>query len=398
MGTVFSLSADGAAFTNLHSFAGDSEGSYPRAVLVSVGDMVYGTTSGTPRGDGTVFRINADGTGFTNLVSSIYTPHCGLVVLGNTLYGTTTLAGSASKGTVFAVRIDGTGFTNLHSFTALNYATNNDGCVPEGALMSSSNTLYGTASRGGGFGNGTIFKITPDGSFTTIHSFALTFGPLAANADGAIPRAALTSSDGTLYGTTSAGGTFGSGTVFKLNTDGTGFQVLHNFATVPTPLNNPTNTDGSQPLCALVLLGKTLYGTTSVGGPWGKGTVFAINTDGTGFITLHNFTGGGDGVSPLAGLVLSGNKLYGTANSGGNVGYGTIFSVSLPMPQLTITPSSSSIILTWPTNFSGFDLQSTTNLNLGIWTPVSLTPSLANGRNTVTNPISGAQQFFRLSQ
>jgi len=100
-------------------------------------------------------------------------------------------------------------------------------------------------------------------------------------------------------------------------------------------------------------------------------------------------------------LILSGNTLYGTAGAGGSGGSGTIFSISLPVspPHLTITPSGVNIILTWPTNGTGFTLQSNTNLvSPVVWTTVSPGPVVTDGQNTVTNPISGTQQFFRLSQ
>jgi len=136
--------------------------------------------------------------------------------------------------------------------------------------------------------------------------------------------------------------------------------------------------------------------------------VFAVNTDGTGFTTLHSFTdtsGGAntnsDGGVPGCTLVLSGNTLYGTAAGGGSSGRGTVFSLTLPiaLPQLTVSPSAANVILTWPTNAAGFTLQSITNLgSSAVWTTNSPAPVVVNGQNTVTNPISGAQQFYRLSQ
>jgi len=149
----------------------------------------------------------------------------------------------------------------------------------------------------------------------------------------------------------------------------------------------------------LVLSGNTLYGTAPRGGSSGDGTVFALNTDGTGFTTLYSFTGGSDGGYPTAGLVFLDNTLYGAANSGG--GSGTVFSLSLPAsaPQLTIIPSGANVVLTWPAAGTGFILQSTTNLgSLAFWTTNSLAPVVVNGQNVVTNPLAGAHQFFRLSQ
>jgi uncharacterized repeat protein (TIGR03803 family) len=108
-----------------------------------------------------------------------------------------------------------------------------------------------------------------------------------------------------------------------------------------------------------------------------------------------------DGANPSAGLVLSGNTLYGTAENGGSGGNGTVFSLSF-RPQLTITPSGTNIILSWPTNVAGFDytgytLQSTTNLvSPAVWSTNSPAPVVIAGQNTVTNHATAPQQFFRL--
>jgi len=191
--------------------------------------------------------------------------------------------------------------------------------------------------------------------------------------------------------------------VFAINTDGSGFANLHVF----TALSAPTNSDGANPAGSLTAAGNTLYGTTMYGGISGKGTVFAVTTDGTGFTNLHSFTATSgprntnqDGAAPyFPGLALSGNTLFGTASQGGSSGNGTVFSITLPRPQLTLTPSGPNAILTWPTNATGFTLQSTTNLgSAAVWTTNTPVPVVVNDQNTVTNPISGTRQFFRLSQ
>src|SRR6266581_2122194 len=192
------------------------------------------------------------------------------------------------------------------------------------------------------------------------------------NRDGAGPSAGLILSGNTLYGTAYEGGSGGNGTVFKVNTDGTGFTTLHSFA-------GPD--DGANPEAGLILLGNTLYGTAAYGGSSGNGTVFAVGTDGTGFTNLYSFTGGSDGGDPTAGLILSVNTLYGTAQCGGSSGKGTVFSLSLPVtaPQLTIITAGASIILRWPTNAVGSTLQSTTNLvSAAVWTSVSPEPVVVN--------------------
>ena len=136
-------------------------------------------------------------------------------------------------------------------------------------------------------------------------------------------------SGNTLYGTTEMGGpninanpaADGTGTIFKINTDGTGFAKLYNFSSDTNGFSS-ANSDGADPWAGLVLSSSTLYGTAHEGGDNGKGTIFKINTDGTGFTTLHSFSalqGGGsdgytwnyDGAWPVGKLVLSGNILYG---------------------------------------------------------------------------------------
>src|SRR5262249_19816257 len=161
--------------------------------------------------------------------------------------------------------------------------------------------------------------------------------------DGARPTARLILSGDTLYGTAEEGGTGGTGTVFTIHTDGSGFTTLHNFsARTTSPSGIPINSDGAYPNNGLILSGNSLYGTANQGGSSGFGTVFKLNTDGTGFRTLHSFTAldnnvrNSDGANPLAGLILSGDTLYGTTTTGGRTnvggitmgGRGTVFAVN----------------------------------------------------------------------
>jgi uncharacterized repeat protein (TIGR03803 family) len=151
-------------FTNLHSFNYSDEGN-PQAGLILSGTTLYGTTTGGSWDQGTVFAVSTDGTGFTNLHSFNYSfiynnganPQAGLILSGNTLYGTAVNGGSSGYGTVFAVHTDGTGFTNLHSF---NPSLASDGANPYAGLILSGNTLYGTASVGGSSGQGTVFSLS----------------------------------------------------------------------------------------------------------------------------------------------------------------------------------------------------------------------------------------------
>jgi len=230
-----------------------------------------------------------------------------------------------TKGTVFALNTDGTGFTNQHNFTG-----GADGEIPQAGLILSGNTLYGTVSYGGRpSGAGTVFALNTSGTdFTTLHNFD--------GRGGAWPETGLILSGNALYGTAFYGGVSGGdsndGIIFKLNTDGSGFTILYSF----TPFNHVspyTNSDGARPRAELILAGSTLYGSTTRGGSSGSGTVFALKTDGTGFKNLYNFAGDKDGACPHGGLILSGNHLYGTAQLGGRKGCGTVFSLSLSAPN-----------------------------------------------------------------
>ena len=128
--------------------------------------------------------------------------------------------------------------------------------------------------------------------------------------------------------------------------------------------------------------------------------MFKISANGV-LTTLHAFTGGNDGANPSAALVQgSDGNFYGTTEYGGVSGAGTVFRLTIvPQPQLTIIPSGPYMILTWPTNYNGFTLQSTTNLGpSAVWTPVSPKPVTIGSQNLVINTITGRQQFYRLSR
>ena len=408
-GTVFAFNPGGSGFAILHSFSAtsgasgaNSDGAFPQAGLIASGNALFGTTlAGGGSGAGTVFALSTDGTGFTNLHSftgpsanadGAY-PYSGLVLSGSTLYGTTSEGGKGANGAIFAINTDGSGFRNLYPFTpttinASGLFTNSDGAHPWAELVLAGNTLYGTASQGGTAGKGTVFALNIDGTgFTNLHNFT------GLSSDGAYPYAGLILSGNVLYGTTEFGGTQGRGTVFAINTAGSGFTTLYSFS---------GGTDGAAPSCQLLLTTNTLYGTTQAGGFADEGAVFAINTDGSSFRSLYNFSGLNDGGVPVAGLVPGNGILYGTASEGGNSGLGTVFSISpasVSSPRLTIILSGPNVVLLWPADATGFTLQSTTDLvPPTVWSPVLIPPVLVNGQNAVTNPISATQQFFRLFQ
>jgi uncharacterized repeat protein (TIGR03803 family) len=226
------------------------------------------------------------------------------------LYGTTIAGGANNEGTVFKLAPDGTE-TVLYSFTG-----EPDGLIPRGGMsIDLAGNLYGVTQLGGAYNYGTIFKITPGGAETVIHSFD----------SGDYPRAGLII-DATrdLYGATTAGG-FGYGTVFRFRTvrsavNRDGFSQLYRFA---------GGDDGADPEGGLLRDGNgNLYGTTHSGGAHQNGTVFRLGIDGSKTV-LYAFTGGSDGSSPGASLTRDQDgNLYGTTIQGGDPGFGSVFSLS----------------------------------------------------------------------
>jgi uncharacterized repeat protein (TIGR03803 family) len=296
------------------------------------GSTLYGMTrTGGTSGRGTAFKMNTDGTGFNVLhsfaggVNDGMRPYGSLTLSGSTLYGMTQYGGASDLGAAFKMNTDGTGFALLHSFVG----SASDGKYPYGSLTLDGSTLYGMTRYGGTSDLGAAFKMNTDGTgFALLHTFT------GGVNDGQSPYGSLTLSGSTLYGMTYSGGANGAGTAFKVNTDGTDFTLLHSFTGGVS--------DGLNPLGSLTLDGSTLYGMTYAGGGVNNvGTAFKMNTDGTGFALLHSFTGGvSDGSFPYGSLTLDGSKLYGMTTQGGGSGLGTVFSIGV-VPE----PSSMGLVL-----------------------------------------------------
>ena len=177
-------------------------------------------------------------------------------------------------------------YTVLHAFDDTGKNGNANGAHPnENDLILSGNVLYGMTTFGGANDSGCVFSIHTDGTgYKDLHDFNL--------ADGAIPSGDLTISGNVMYGMTAVGGKYNGGTIFSINTNGSGFTKLYDF--------NFTDTTGGGPGGSLVLSGNKLYGMTYGGGPSDDGTVFSINTNGTGYSNMYDFTGEPDGFEPPA--------------------------------------------------------------------------------------------------
>ena len=230
----------------------------------------------------------------------------GLELQAGKLYGTTPNGGDADAGVVFQLTPKGKGKEQvLYSFTG-----GGDGANPNGGVVHDPATgdIYGTAAAGGDSGNGVVFKLAPDGTYTVLHSFN--------GIDGQAPVGSLVRDRlGNLFGVASAGGAISTGTVFELSAKGK-FHVLHDFS----------GSEGASPSATLNRDDAgNLYGVTQFGGDGGFGTIFKIAPDGT-FTRLYSFNGGNDGGNPQGGLARDkGGNLYGAATYDGANGKGTVF-------------------------------------------------------------------------
>ena len=446
LGTVAGWAQTSAELA-LHNFTGNPDGTYPIESLVAgVDNALYGVTGqgGTNANGGTLYKLNPDGTGYeilhhfnpSDTGTGLSTPpNPVLTVLpasDGTLYGTTYLGGTNGDGSIFKLNSDGSDYNVVHSFSAAdakpsgliqgsdgelygtartavfrfdpssgNYSILHtftgapDGSLAFGKLIQANDgALYGTTDFGGTNNDGSVFKITTNGNtYAELHAFA-------GVPDGLSPFAGvIQGNDGALYGTTELGGVSNNGTVYKLNLDGSSYQVIANFNSFQ---------DGSILYGSLVQgPGNVLYGTASHGGAQGAGTVFALNPDGSGFDVLYNFTNTTGGYLPYGGLTLGTftggtGALYGTtydgsSGAGGAGGAGGVLYALLINPPLSITPVSSQTtnnqtVVLWPVWALNYTLQSTTNLTTGTWVTASNTVPVTGAQL----PNAGPSTFYRL--
>ena len=302
---------------------------------------VYGITSpATSIAGGLIYRATVDGTSIDTLLqidrSQAMQPIAGLTLASDgQFYGTTRFGSideTSTTGTVY--RLSPTGdFAVIYRFAAATSSNadfnpiNTDGAYPEAELIEGQDgLLYGVASAGGQFGTGAVFRLRRDGSdFQRLHEFAAdtdtTTVGLIRTVDGAAPRGKLVQgADGMLFGTASVGGDNGRGTVFRIAPDGSAFTVLYHFSatTADATTGLLENADGAIPVAGLTAGGDGFfYGVTSAGGTEGRGVIFRISPDGATFQVLHNFDGP-NGSRPAVELTLgSDGRLYGTTEGGG---------------------------------------------------------------------------------
>ena len=267
-GTVFKITPTGVE-TILYGFAGGTDGATPNGLIQTSDGNFYGTTSnGGFYNDGTIFTVTPQGQ--ETILHNFYygngdgkTPNGLIQASDGNFYGTTYLGGANNQGTIFTITLQGQE-TVLHSFGG-----GTDGECPNGLIQASNGNFYGTTVEGGTTNLGTVFKVTPQGQETVLYSFA-------GGTDGELPSGALIkASDGNFLGITQQGGAKDYGTVFKVTPQGKE-TVLHSFNL------KSGGTDGATPKSALIQASDgNLYGTTLFGGSGGCtngcGTVFKLS-------------------------------------------------------------------------------------------------------------------------
>jgi uncharacterized repeat protein (TIGR03803 family) len=355
-GGVFKITPAGI-FTVLHGFSAADAGQNPASGLtLGTAGNFYGTTLNCCE-LGTIFKMSPSGT-----VATLYTftggtdgkiPYAPPIqgIDGN-FYGTASQGGSNGLGTVYKITPSGT-FTTLYSFCSQTNCT--DGLSPFAPMVQATNgSFYGTAAGGGcGSNFGSVFKITASGAFTTLFSFDNTHGnqPFAPVIQGA---------DGNFYGTTKCGGVSNLGVVFKMTPAGK-ITVLHSFAGTG---------DGTEPVGGVVqATDGNLYGTTSMAtGTSGCGTIFRISPKGTKFATLYTFPSDGSmGCTPEVTLTQHTNGiLYGDTAVGGtgNSNGGVFFSLNASLPPfVTLLPYSGKVAKTIEFLGQGFTSKTRVSFN-----------------------------------
>jgi uncharacterized repeat protein (TIGR03803 family) len=336
-GTIFKVMPDGSDYEILLDFEGTINGTAPQGSLISDGTFLYGMTQfGGINHYGTIFKIMPDGSGFEKLLdfdglSNGAFPFGSLIYDGNFLYGMTQNGGVNQLGTIFKIMPDGSGYEKL-----LDFEGTTNGSSPRGSLVSDGNFLYGMTTEGGTNDLGTIFKIMTDG---TGYEKLLDFEGAT---NGSYPQGSLLIEGTFLYGMTGLGGVNNIGTIFKIKSDGSGYEKL-------LDMDGYTSGYGAKPFGSLVSDGTFLYGMDSNGGTSLLGTIFKIMPDGSGYEKLVDFNGS-NGNSPQGSLIFDGSFLYGMAWGGGNNNGGVLFKYEPTLGLSELTSGHEPIVYPNPTS------------------------------------------------
>jgi len=377
-GIVYSVNTDGTSYTVLHQFT-ESEGYEPSGKLLEASDgRLYGACRwGGTSLSGFLYRINKNGSGFEVIfefsgATDGYSPVGSLVEdAAGVLYGTCFYSSTVS-GSIFKINKNGTGYSTLRLFSG----SGGDLGYPYNGLNLAKGYLYGACGYGGSENNGGLFRIRTDGSgYQVLHDF------IAAEGSGSLPVGTpYIASNGKIYGTISFGGTSGEGAIYRIDSVGTNFTILHQFSGY---------TEGSYPWGGMIQASDGLiYGSTQIGGSGGGGTIFRINLDGSGYTVIKNFDIETDGQGVGSTIIdLNGN-----------------FALPVQWVKFTATKKEQSTLLNWQTaseqNSDRFEIERSSNGTIynSIGTVAATNnPNGAHYSFQDKNPLTGIN-YYRLRQ
>jgi uncharacterized repeat protein (TIGR03803 family) len=387
----------------------NSDGVGPEGGLVLANDgFLYGTTStGGQFGSGAIFRVSTAGV-LTTLHTFSATDANGLNTDGSTaraklvqandgnLYGTTVFGGPSAEGVIFRISPSGV-FSIVFAFPAVDAnGFNVSGTQPSAPLiLASDGNLYGVAERGGANGLGTVFAVTPAGQFSLLHTFSA--GPTATNFDGGLPAASLMQArDGNLYGTTSAFGDQGFGTIFRITLQGV-FTTMYSFNDNVMGANPFDSANPAGPLVEGP--DGTLYGTAAQGGGAGFGTVFTLSPSGTYSLAYSFGAIPGTGGNPSGGLIFGADgNLYGITLGQAFPDFFSGLASTAFVLASTSAPSLVNLSVSPASAFIGDDFtlswSSPTSIECAFFTQQEIGPVAPSGTITVSVGVAGTFPDF----
>jgi uncharacterized repeat protein (TIGR03803 family) len=379
LGTIYRVTPAGV-LTTIHSFAGGAEGCTPTGGLgVNVNGALVGLTSGCgASGAGTIFRSSLSGTvvvihTFTAASDGYNNTNCSgraplLRATDSYLIGTNCYGGPFGYGTVWQLAPNGR-FGLLHGFNQ----TWADGLYGRDIALASDESIIGVTDQGGVGGNGTIYKIAPDGTYSQLYSFT------SQAHDGDQPQGIAIGPDGGYYGFTYLGGQFNQGVVFQLLNGK--YKVLHH-------VYNSIVREGGNPFTKPVIdANGVIWGTT-----YNSGALFRVTKAGV-YSTMYVF-GTGDGANPDGAIALAGSNVFASTRTGGASNLGTMIGFTLgtvPTATITATPTQVNPGAPVTIKWKGTNVNiCTASSNAGGWTGTQAT----SGTSVVTAPTAYGRYYY----
>jgi uncharacterized repeat protein (TIGR03803 family) len=319
-GSIYELSPSRSGYAGhiILSYSATHDGDQPIGVLATdkQGDLFGMAPYGGRHDDGTAVELTPAGSGTYNesaahsfMGSDGELPFGGMVRSGSTFYATTSDGGLYHLGTIVSI-------TGAHLRSSVLYSFGGpvgDGWYPDSPLAQGGKGSYFGTTSSAPSGNGTVFTFAPGSTgVSTLYTFEGTN-------DGVGPTGVISDGNGNLFGTTNQGGAAGAGIVYELTPGAGGYteHILHTFT--------GASGDGRFPQETPVLVGNTLYGTTTTGGSGACGTIFKVTITGKKYAVVYNFQCGNDGGAPTGNLLWAKGAIYGVAAAGGAGNNGLVY-------------------------------------------------------------------------